>query len=128
MGYDTQMIMKLLKSEKFAWVVGAALVSGFALVAYTYVGWLGIGGIGIFGLYLTQRMELHGADADVTFDYHVASPQLLAQQQKARDNLRPEEKFALEARENSRKRTRYLMNTFWVAITALGFSMFASSQ
>ncbi len=128
MRHDRHKTTSMLKSEEFAWIVGAALVLGFSLVAYTYVGWLGIGGVGIFGLYLTQRMELHGDAADVTFDHHIVSSRILAQQQKARDNMSPEEKAAVTAKENNRKRTRYLMNTMWVAITALGFSMFASNQ
>jgi hypothetical protein len=127
MTLDSQTIIKLLKSETFAWFVGAIIVLMFAVFAFIYVGWLGIGGLGICGLYLTQRMEMHGDNADASFDHHIVSSEILAQQQKARNTMRPEEKEALKAKEESRKRTRYLMNTLWLAIAALGFWMFANT-
>jgi hypothetical protein len=123
MRLDTLLSMGLLRSRKLAWVVGFVLVPGIALLAYSYVGWLGVGAIGVAGLFISQQMELHGNTAISVNDDVTIYVSTLVQRQKLQDSMPPEQKLAFHARERDRRQTRYLMNTCWTSLTALGFSM-----
>ncbi len=118
--------MKFLKSKKFRWIVDSVVVAVAAVVAYSLVGWLGIGFLGVFGLFVTMRSELGDGIAVNSLDHDTDSVRLLAQTRLARDRMTPEEKAKAKAAEQARSRLRYLVNTFWIAMAFLGFGMLLS--
>ena len=124
MGPITEAIKAVLMSKQLSWILGFILVSGAAVLAYSFVGWLGIGLIGIFGLYITQQLELNGEEGTSGDDFGTISVRILARRQKAQSNMSPEEKQAFDAKEQERKKTVYLINTYWFAMAILGFWMF----
>ena len=121
--------IKWLRAESSAWVLGAALLSVVSALAYWQVGWLGVGLVGLVGLIITTRLDLHGGHAVVDSDHGSGAVPLLAKQLDARTSgVSPEQRMAEAAERARRSRGLYIVNTVLIAMTVFGFGLFVLYQ
>ncbi len=104
-------------------LLGAAL----GAVLFAYLGWLGLGLLGLSGLLITTRLELYGDNAAAQFP-SVMGVKHQVRRIEAQRRLSPEEKQAAAARRSERSRAIYLVNTVCLSLIMLGFSMFFIRQ
>ena len=116
--------MALLKSESLAWAFGVIATMALATLAFSFIGWLGIGMVGLIGLIVTTQNELFGGSG-ASHDHHSVS--LYArEQQRAQDSQ--EQALAEAAKRIKNKRVHYAVNTGLIAMTAFGFGLFFLHQ
>lgn len=127
-GIPLDIIHKLLHSVRFAYAVGGVLVFVASAVAFVFVGWLGIALIGIMGLYVSTRLDLHDGNAVADFDYGSSAVHMLARQIEQQRNASHQDREQQDIERKQRKHLIYLMNTLWLAMIGLGFVMFATHQ
>lgn len=120
-------LMRILQSEKTAWIAGATAVAILAAAAYGLVGWLGVGLLGLIGLSVSNQVDLQGGHAVADFDHGGAAVTGYARQldEASAAALSPEQKLAAAAEREKRSNTVYLANTVFIALIALGFGLFA---
>ena len=58
-------LIQLLKSQKTQWVLSGTLLLGLSVFVYWLVGWIGIGTIGVFGLFISTTVALNSGSASV---------------------------------------------------------------
>ena len=115
-----------LHSWTLALIVVGALAALFGGLLFVAVGWLGLGLLGLFGLLVSVRLDLHGGTAagiasNIAMKHH-------AQHLEDRLHAAPEQKAAEAARRSERERALYIINTICLALVGLGFSMFVLHQ
>jgi len=120
----------VLRSGRAAWLLGAAVLAGLSALAYAVVGWLGIGILGLAGLLISTNLSLQGGHALADGDLGGGGVPLLARQieEARKSQASPEQKMAAAAERSRRARTLYLVNTVFIAMTALGFGLFLHHQ
>jgi len=110
------------RSETIAWLLGAVSLAVLSAFAFSLIGWIGIGAVGLLGLFVTTNVALQAghalADGD---DARIYARQL---EEARKSQLSPEQKLAAEAIRAKRSKVLYLLNTIFVAMTILGFWMF----
>jgi hypothetical protein len=119
-------IIQLLKSQKTQWVLSGALLLGLSVFVYWLVGWIGIGTVGVFGLFISTTVALNSGSASVG-DYIGSSDASLytrGVQVQRSSQISPEQKMAAEAEQGKRSRTLYVINSIFLAMIALGVWMF----
>lgn len=118
-----------LRSENFAVAVGAVVALFLALVAFLYVGWLGIGLIGIFGLLVSTRIDMHDGYA-IADGFEGSNPvHMLAKQIKETEsNSSPEKDKARQQEKHRRSKLFYLINTVFFVMSFLGIGLFFLHQ
>lgn len=121
-------LYKLLHSVKFAFAVGGVVVTLVSILAYVMVGWLGIALVGLMGLYISTRVDLHDGNAVADFDYGSSAVTMLARQIDERNRAHHHQQEQIEIERTNRKSLIYFLNTFWLAMMALGFVMFSIHQ
>lgn len=112
-------INTVLRSAKFAWLAGAVLLGGLSAFAYSLVGWIGIGVIGLFGLLISTNLALGSDDVPMY-------AKRLEEAQKSPSS--PEQKMAAAVEHANQSRMRYSINTVFVGMTAFGFGLFILHQ
>jgi|GEM_PF-1931672 len=119
--------MPVLRSEKVAWILGCAAIGVLSIGALWLVGWIGVGLLGLAGLIVTSRVDLHGGHAVIDSGHGSGDVASYARQlDEARAAAAsPEQKMAAAAEREKRSRTLYLLNTIFIALTALGLGLFA---
>lgn len=120
-------MMRILRSEKTAWIAGATAVAILAAAAYWLVGWLGVGLLGLIGLSVSNQVDLHGGHAAADFAH---GKSIITGYARQLDEARaaassPEQRMAAAAEREKRSNTVYLTNTVFIALIALGFGLFA---
>ena len=92
-------------------------------------GWLGIGLIGLLGLVITTRVDLHGGHAVGDVGHGASGVGLLAKQIEAREaHSSPEQRMAEAAERAKRSRGLYILNTVLICMTVFGFGLFVLHQ
>lgn len=114
--------MKPLPPETFAWVVGILALTIVSVVAFLIIGWFGIFLIGVFGMMVTSSMELNGSH-DASTDV-----KMFARRMRQAENASRSEKHRAAADKARQSRLVYILNTFWLAMIALGLAMFSIHQ
>ena len=117
-----------LKSERVAWLLGAFFLGALAALAYWLVGWLGITILGLIGLIITTRLDLHGGHAVADSAHGSSAVPLLARQLKAKEQTPPEQRLAESEERAHRARSLYLVNTVLIAMTIFGLGLFVLHQ
>ncbi len=118
-------VRDLLRSEAVAWAGGAAAILAVAGAVHAYVGWLGIGLVGLVGMVVSTRLSLHGGHAVADSDHGTGAVGMLAKQvDEKRSHIRPEEKMAAQAEKERGSRVLFLINTAFIGMMALGFGLF----
>ena len=107
------------------WIVVAIVA---AVVSFTYIGWLGIGLLGVIGLLVTTRLDLHGGLAVPDTGQGTTAVDLYARQLKEQAQLPPDQKIADEARRAARSKLLYIINTVCMCMILIGFYMFVRYQ
>lgn len=113
--------------------VGAAIIgfviAGLLVIALIqFVGWLAIGVIGLLVLLASVWLDMLGGYALADFSPGGEAVRLLARQMAERDRASPEQKLAMAAERESRRRQHYIARTVGVALTAAGIGMFLLHQ
>ena len=111
--------LSLVLLGTLAAVLGAGL--------FVYLGWIGIGLLGLVGLVISQQVDLFGDNPAARFP---SSPAVRhsARRQEERSRLRPEEKLAETARRDEQDRFVAVVDTICLSLAALGFGMFFLHQ
>ena len=121
--------IKWLRADSSAWILGAALLSALSALAYWQVGWLGIGLVGLVGLIITTRIDLHGGHAVVDSGQGSSAVPMLAKQLEAQEsNTSPEQRIAQAEERAKRGRILYVINTVLIGMIAFGFGLFVVHQ
>ena len=107
------------------WVVVALVV---AVVSFTYIGWLGIGLLGLIGLLVTTRLDLHGGHAVPDTGQGTTAVDLYARQLEEKARSSPDQMLADKARRAARSKLLYIINTVCMCLIILGFYMFVRYQ
>ena len=107
------------------WVVVAIVV---AVVCFAYIGWLGIGLLGLIGLLVTTRLDLHGGHAVPDTGQGTTAVDLYARQLEEKAKFSPDQMLADKARRADRSKLLYVINTFCMCLIILGFYMFIKYQ
>ncbi len=107
------------------WIVVAIVA---AVVSFTYIGWLGIGLLGLIGLLVTTRLDLHGGHAVPDTGQGTTAVDLYARQLKEQAQLSPDQMIADKARRAARSKLLYIINTICMCMILLGFYMFVRYQ
>ena len=107
------------------WVVVAIVA---AVVSFTYIGWLGIGLLGVIGLLVTTRLDLHGGHAVPDTGQGTTAVDLYARQLEEKAQSSPDQLLADKARRADRSKLLYIINTICMCLIILGFYMFIKYQ
>ena len=122
-------LSRLLGSDRAAWVLGAGALSALSALAYWQVGWLGIGLLGLIGLVITTRIDLHGGHAVADSGHGTGAVGLLAKQIEAQKaHTSPEQRMAEAAERAKRSRGLYILNTVLIGMTVFGLGLFVLHQ
>lgn len=123
-------IKSFLKSEMAAWLLGAVLLSGLSALAYSLVGWLGIGIVGLLGLVISTNIDLYGGNAVVDSGFGSGDVPMYARQlgEARKSQSSPEQKKATAAEQAKRSRTLGLMNLVFIAMSVVGIWIFIRHQ
>jgi hypothetical protein len=115
-----------LRSETTAWVLGAAAVGGVSAFAFSLVGWIGIGIIGLLGLVISASVALHSGHSVAVGELGTGDVRMYARQldEAGRSRSSPEEKMAAAAIQAKRSKVLYLINTVFITMMVLGFGAF----
>ena len=118
-----------LQSELATWILGATVVGALSAGAYGLVGWLGVGLLGLFGLFVSVQVDLHSGHAVIHSGHGSSAVRMYAKQREAQaSQSSPEQKMAVAAEREKRSRTLYLINTVFIAMTGFGFGLFVFHQ
>ena len=121
--------LSLLKSESLAWALGIIVAVALATFAFSYVGWLGVGLVGMAGLVITTRLDLFGGHAMPEIGPgHNPVTRYAQQLERERTQSSPEQKMAAAAQRVKHKRILYAVNTGLIAMTAFGLGLFFLHQ
>ena len=119
-----------LKSDRTAWLLGAMLLGGLSAFAYALVGWIGIGTIGLLGLMISTKLDMHGTHVVTDIGFGSGDTAMYAKQleEARKSQISPEQKLAAAAVQAKLSRTLYLINSAFIAMMALGFGFFILHQ
>ena len=115
--------LKLTGPESNALAGGLVIVAVFSALAFYFVGWLGLGLIGLAGLLISNRFELFEDATIGTFERGSRAADLLTQQLGS-DRNTPERRIARAAERGRRAQMLYLVNTLWIGLAATGIGEF----
>ncbi len=107
------------------WVVVALIA---AVVSFSYIGWLGVGLLGLIGLLVSIRLDLHGGHAVPDTGQGTTAVGLYAKQLEEQTRSSPDQKLADKERRAERSKLLYLINTVCMCLIIFGFYMFIRFQ
>jgi len=108
--------------------LGFAVLIVVTCVAVTVLGWFGMFLIGVVGLLISTRLELHDGIAVPDFDYGSSSVGIIARQNAERDRAGWQDQIEEKNRKARQGALIYNLNTIWLAMMALGLVMFSMHQ
>jgi uncharacterized protein (DUF58 family) len=112
----------------WAFWVALALIAVYAIGYGTRLGWLGVGLIGLAVLLISNRVELE-ADHPVSPHAHgSAEINLAARRMSERFRASPEERLALAAARERRRRILGLIRGVGLVLAIVGFGLFLKQQ
>ncbi len=105
-----------------------ALIAVYAIGYGTRLGWLGVGLIGLAILVISNWVELD-ADHPVSLHPHGTSEMnLAARQMSERSRASPEERLAIAAARERRRRILGVVRGVGLVLTIVGFGLFVKQQ
>ena len=107
------------------WVVVALIA---AVVSFSYIGWLGVGLLGLIGLLVSIRLDLHGGHAVPDTGQGSTAVDLYAKQLEEKARSSPDQMLADKERRAERSKLLYLINTVCMCLIIFGFYMFIRFQ
>jgi len=107
------------------WVFSVLIV---AVVSFTYIGWLGVGLLGLIGLLVSTRLDLHGGHAVPDTGQGTTAVDLYAKQLEEKTRSSPDQMLADKARRAARSKLLYMINTACMCLIVFGFYMFIRFQ
>ena len=107
------------------WVLVVHIV---AVVSFTYIGWLGVGLLGLIGLLVSTRLDLHGGHAVPDTGQGTTAVDLYAKQLEEKTRSSPDQMLADKARRTARSKLLYMINTACMCLIVFGFYMFIKYQ
>jgi uncharacterized membrane protein len=107
------------------WVLVALFA---AVVSFSYIGWLGVGLLGLIGLLVSIRLDLHGGHAVPDTGQGTTAVELYAKQLEEQARSSPDQILADKARRAERSKLLYLINTVCMCLIIFGFYMFIKFQ
>jgi uncharacterized membrane protein len=107
------------------WVV-VALVT--AVFSFTYIGWLGVALLGLIGLLVSVRLDLHGGHAVPDTGQGTTAVGLYAKQIEEKKSSSPDQKLAEKERRAERSKLLYIINTVCMCLIIFGLYMFIRFQ
>ena len=111
------------------WLLIAAFVGGLSVLAYFLFGWIGVGGIGLFGLVISTNIALTKGHAVTGSGLGSGDVAMYARQLDAqKSQSTAEQKMAATAQQARQTRLRYLINSIFIAMMVLGFGLFIHRQ
>jgi len=108
--------------------LGIALLIVVTCVVMAVLGWFGMFLIGITGLLISSRLELHNGIAVPDFDYGSTSVGIIARQNAERDRADWHDQIEEKKRKARQDFMIYIQNTVWLGMIALGLVMFSVHQ
>jgi len=108
--------------------LGFAVLIVVTSVTMIFLGWFGMFLIGIAGLLISTRLELHDGIAVPDFDYGSSSVSIIARQNAERDQAGWQDQIDEKNRKARQKALIYNLNTLWMTMMALGLVMFSTHQ
>jgi hypothetical protein len=108
--------------------LGLAVTALLASTLFIILGWLGICILGLFGLMISQRLELLGGYAMIESSRADTSVNFLARQIEQRRKQTQAEKLQEAENDAERERWLYVVNTICIALVGFGFAMFVRHQ
>ena len=108
--------------------LGAAVLIIVTYVAMAFVGWFGMFLIGVLGMVVTTRVDLHDGIAVADLDYGSTSVGMIARQKAEREQADWQGQVEEKERRAKHKHAIYIFNTIWLAMIALGLVMFSVHQ
>jgi len=117
-----------LYSVRFAAALGTLLLAVVSTIMFLVLGWFGIFIVGIIGMIITIRIDLHDGNAISDFDYGSTSVTMFAKQIRQRDRLKGLERLRDQNDRRDRSRLVYVLNTVWLSMIGLGLAMFSIHQ
>lgn len=109
-------------------IIGFVIAGVLVIALFQFVGWLAVGLIGLLVLFASVWLDMLGGHAHSDFQPGGEAVQLLARQMAERDRASPEQRLAMAAERESRRRLVYIARTVGIALTATGFGMFLLHQ
>ena len=109
----------------FLWVLALLIV---AVVSFTYIGWLAVGLLGLIGLLVSTRLDLHGGHAVPDTGQGTTAVDLYAKQLEEKARSSPDQSLADKARRAERSKLLYIINTVCMCLIIFGFYMFIRFQ
>ena len=82
---------------RLAWALGVIATAALAAVAFSFVGWLGVGLVGMAGLVITTRLDLFDGHAMPEIGHGHNPVTLYARQLERQRAQTPEQKMAAAA-------------------------------
>ncbi|MGF1611251.1 MAG: hypothetical protein ACFCUQ_17750 [Kiloniellales bacterium] len=116
------------RREWIAIGLGVALAVALALLLFAFVGWLGVGLVGLIGLVITSRVALSGGHAVPESDFGSTGVGIVARQMEEAARMPPEQRAGRWAEQEKRSAVLYFVNTICIALAALGFALFVLHQ
>jgi hypothetical protein len=116
------------RREWAAIALGIAVALGLAWLLFAFVGWLGVGLVGLVGLVITTQVALHGGRAVSGGELGAPDMGTLARQIEAEKRTPPEQRAARRAEDEKRNAAIYFANSISIALVALGFGFFVLLQ
>ena len=108
--------------------VALALLAVYAIGYGTRLGWLGVGLIGLAVLLISNWVDLD-ADHPISLHPHGTSDiKLAARQMSERSRASPEERLALNAAREKRRRILSIVRGIGLVLTIVGFGLFVKQQ
>ena len=99
-----------------------------AVVSFSYIGWLGVGLLGLIGLLVSIRLDLHGGHAVPDTGQGTTAVDLYAKQLEEKARSSPDEMLADKAQRDQRAKLLYVINTICMCLIIFGFYMFIKFQ
>ena len=122
--------LRLTPSDLISIATGLVIAAVIGALLFAYLGWLGVGILGLFGLVISVRMELFDDHAVGTSEHGSGTVDMIARQARmaSEDGRSPEAKMKAAAGRSQRLNVLYLVNTVCIALIAIGFGMFVLHQ
>lgn len=109
-------------------IIGFVIAGALVVGLFQLVGWLAIGLIGLLVLCASVWLDMLGGHALSDVQPGGEAVHLLARQMAERQRASPEQKLAMAAEEDGRRRQHYIARTIGIALTAAGIGMFLLHQ
>jgi len=122
---DDRRQRRAFRAAVLFWIVVALIA---AVVSFSYIGWLGVALLGLIGLLVSIRLDLHGGHAVPDTGQGTTAVGLYAKQLEEQAQSSPDQKLADNERRAERSKLLYVINTVCMCLILFGLYMFIRFQ